>query len=98
MLTEKVIHNFLRIVPFAVLSIILLYFGGDGYHVVLYSIGISLGLAVVSHLIRKAFFPYIDLKVHAQKALETPLSAGLVVLGICYLLATVFQASISLLK
>ena len=90
-------RDLLRVLPFLVLAIAILW-GDAGSSVVIYAVGISLVFAVVSHFVRRTFFPYLDTKLLLQHALKEPLASAVAFVGICILLGTIFQASISLLK
>jgi len=49
--------------------------------------GLGLYGAALSHVLRRVFFPYLDLKSIAQKSCEWPSGAGMVFLGVCIVLA-----------
>jgi hypothetical protein len=43
-------------------------------------------MAAASHVLRRVLFPYIDLKKVAAKAVESAVGAGLVFLGVCFVI------------
>lgn len=65
--------------------------------VVLFSIGITLALVGLSHIIRKLLFPYIDMEVFAKKALESPAGAATVFASITVVMGVIIYASTNLL-
>ena len=95
----QTLRDLLRVSPFLLIAMAILW-GDAGYNVIFYAIGISLVFAVVSHFIRRTFFPYLDTKVLLDMVTKEnqPIAASIAFFGVCYLMATVFQASISLLK
>lgn len=68
-----------------------------GSFVILYSIAITIGLASVSHILRKIMFPYINLRHYAEKALETPMSAAVVFLSFSLILCVFIGSGVVLL-
>ncbi len=60
------------------------------------TIGMSLAIAVLfgagAHVLRKLFFPYIDMERIAARACEAPTGAGLVFAGVAFLMGAVFAA------
>lgn len=68
-----------------------------GSHVVFYALGITLLVSIVSHLVRKILFPYIDMSVFAKKALETPIGASIVFCSISVILSVIIYSTCSLL-
>lgn len=94
---NKYVYETLRISP-------LLGFAGlilipdDSRGVILFGLAIVLLGVAIAHLIRKLIFPYIDVKVLAEKAKESALASALVILGLLYLLSTIIQSLVVLLK
>lgn len=60
------------------------------------TIGMSMAIAVLfgagAHVLRKLFFPYIDMERIAARACESPVGAGLVFAGVSMLMGAVFYA------
>lgn len=54
----------------------------------LYAMSAMLVVAGFSHLIRRVFFPYVDLEQFVVKAHETATGAGYVVLGVSIVIAS----------
>lgn len=62
------------------------------------STSIVLGIAAISHIIRRLLFPNIDMREYAWKSLENPISAAIVYLGMCIVLSVFVIANIMLLS
>jgi len=56
---------------------------------ILMCFAISLLAAAFSHILRKVFFPYIDLEAFATKAKEEPMASAVVFLSVSIVLSTV---------
>ena len=69
-----------------------------GSFVVLYALGITLLVSVVSHTVRKILFPYVDLSVFSKKALETPTGAAIVFASVSAMLSVIILSTCMLLK
>lgn len=66
----------------------------ESLQVVLYVLGILLLIAVTTHILRKVLFPYLDLGAFVAKALEDPRAAGMVFLGMSFIIGMmVFSAT-----
>ena len=55
-------------------------------------------VAAISHVMRRAFFPQLDLQLIARLALLHPIGAGLVFLGVCWVLAALIGVNGSMLR
>ena len=51
-------------------------------------------VALVSHVLRKVYFPYVDLEKVLAAAVQSGTGAGLVVLGVCIIMAAVVIGSV----
>ena len=91
-------RELLRLVPIIGAGLVFLHSDTGGIKLVLYMIGILLLICAAVHLLRKVLFPYLDLKAYTDKALETPQSAGMVFLGISFIMGMTIFAATSLLK
>lgn len=60
--------------------------------------GLALYGAALSHVLRRVFFPYVDLKVVALEARKGSTGAGLVFLGVCIVLAVVLAMMTSVAR
>ena len=69
-----------------------------GSFVVLYALAITLLVSVVSHLVRKILFPYVDMSLFAARASETPTGAAIVFASVSVMLSTIIFATCMLLK
>lgn len=65
---------------------------------VLTSTSIILVIVGISHIIRRVLFPNIDLKEFARVALDNPIAASIVFLGICIILSTFIVVNTMLLS
>ena len=53
--------------------------------------GFLMAVSMLTHLVRRILFPYMDFKEYMRKALEDPVGSGLVVLGVSLIIAvTIF--------
>lgn len=62
------------------------------------SSSLVLAFAAISHIIRRLLFPNIDLREYGWKALEDPLAASIVYLGICIVLSTFVVVNVLVLN
>ena len=93
-----------RLGPFFILAALVLV-PDKASNVVLFSIGVVSLVLVLSHLARKALFPYLDLStlfkiIYSSRNSKNsePLSASLVILGVLGLYGIMIWAVISLLR
>lgn len=86
-----------RILPMLIFAGLILI-PDSGSFVVVYSLGITILVSIVSHLIRKILFPYVDLEKFSDKALESPIAASIVFLSISMILAVIIGATCVLLS
>lgn len=96
MILTYLIKEAKRFLPL-ILAAALILVPDAGSFVVLYALGITIVVSAISHIIRKILFPYIDLKMFADKALETPLSAAIVFCGVVTILSVIIVATCVLL-
>jgi len=65
-------------------------------HPMAFTVGVALLVAATivgaTHFFRKALFPYVDLAVFINKAAETPTGAGMVVLGVSFVIGQLLLA------
>lgn len=62
------------------------------------STSIVLLISLFSHIIRRIFFPDLDLAAIAKTAIETPMSAAIVFGSVCMVLATLVAVNVKLLS
>ena len=55
-------------------------------------------LAGISHILRRIFFPDLDLHAIAFKAIETPEGASRVFIGVCLVLAVLLVLPVVMLR
>lgn len=87
----------LRVGPFALLAGLILY-PDDSKMVILFGVGIILLAVLLAHGIRKLIFPYIDVKVLADKVKENAVACAMVICGLMYLLNGIIQSLVALLR
>lgn len=95
---RRVAREFIRLTPLIGLAGIVLVPDVGGLSVVLYMLGILLLVAATSHLVRKVLFPYMDLELYVRKALEDSKGAGMVFLGVSWILGVMIFSATGLLK
>lgn len=94
---NKIWLEVLRLVPLLGLAAIMIL-PDDARHVVFFGVSIILLGVALAHGIRKLIFPYIDVKELVQKAKESAVASAMVILGLIYLLATIIQSLVALLR
>lgn len=62
------------------------------------SVAILVSLCLASHLVRRIFFPMLDLMKFAITASETPLGASIVFASVCYVLVTLINANVAMMR
>jgi hypothetical protein len=96
-----------RVIIGILLMVLLFYpFGIEQGHVelaanlriVMYVTAFCIATALITHITRRILFPYIDLKVYARKALETPMASAVVFLGICLIISVTVWSAVSFFK
>lgn len=61
-------------------------------------IGAAFFAAALSHIMRRAVFPSLDLSQYARKALESPAGAGMVFLGVCIVISAFIALNGAMLR
>jgi uncharacterized membrane protein len=93
----QVKRELFRSIPLAIVGLGILI-PDSSSSVVLFAVGISIVLVLVSHVLRKLLFPYLDMEELVNKAKETPAGAAMVFIAICWVLGVLIQSSVSLLR
>lgn len=96
MLKKRILADAVRVTVMVVVAVVLLVASTPAAQVLgepaLAPWGMFAGLAVfgvaLSHVFRRALFPYLDLRDVAYRAMTAPAGAGLVFLGVCVVLAS----------
>ncbi len=70
----------------------------SNYSVVLFALAVTSLTMAVSHITRKLLFPYFDMGIFMRKSLEHPIGAAIVTAAMFFLLATLINATVVLLK
>jgi hypothetical protein len=83
--------EFFRTIPLIIACILMFAPDWESLLVVKFVFGFLFALALISHFIRKVLFPYLSLKDYAVKALENPISSGMVFLGFCLIICVTFM-------
>lgn len=63
-----------------------------------YSLGLVALIAGFSHVTRRVLMPRLDFQQFAARALETPMSAAVAFIGLCYLLSTLISVGVALMR
>ncbi len=87
------VDDIVRISMFVAIASIMFYPDWSMLRINQYVLGMSVSLALISHLVRKLLFPYIDLKQFVNKSLENPMAAAIVAAAIIYLLSVFVQVT-----
>lgn len=85
-----------RVLIFAGVSMLALIPMWDASQVVFYFMGVMSLVALMSHLFRRLYFPYVEMGKYARKALETPIAAAIVFLAVTLLMCTIIIATSNL--
>lgn len=93
----KIVINQYRWVIPAVISAIILV-PDENSRVLLFSLGIILGILSITHVLRKLVFPYIKLESIVANACTNPIGASIIFASIIYLVTIVIQSSVLLIK
>ena len=65
---------------------------------IVYSFAVVIALAAVSHIVRKVYFPYVDLEEFAINASKNPTASAVVFLSVCLVLCAIIVSSTLWLK
>lgn len=96
-LTHRWMMDFYRLLPFLGLAGIVIL-PDDGSRVVMFGTGIILLAIAVGHLARKILFPYFDIKGLVSGIEDDPKASAAVICGMIYLVCTIINAFVLLLK
>jgi len=75
-----------------------LYTGESMMSPLMSSMGAVVAIAFLSHVTRRVLFTRLDMIVFARKALEQPIAAALVFLGVCFVLSSLILAQVMLMS
>ena len=87
-----------RFLALALPSFAYLYTDAAIANTIVYSFAAMIALAAISHIVRKIYFPYIDLEEYANSALRDARASGLVVLAVALVLSTIIISTTLWLK
>lgn len=90
-------RDFVRLALLASIAAVLMY-GDDSWHVVAYSIGVIVVLALASHVTRRIAFNKLDLQWFATRAADSPIGAAVVFASIVWFIGTLVQSGVGLLR
>lgn len=65
---------------------------------IVYSFAVMIALAAISHIVRKIYFPYIDLAEYASSALRDARASAIVVFAVALVLSTMIISTTLWLK
>ena len=94
----KMVTETMRLAPLLGLAGLAFMRDLDSLQVVLYVLGILLLISVTTHVLRKVLFPYLDLGAFVAKALEDPRAAGMVFLGMSFIIGMMVFSATQLLQ
>lgn len=87
-----------RFLALAVPSFAYLYTDAAIANTIVYSFAVMIALAAISHIVRKIYFPYIDLAEYASSALRDPRASAIVVFAVALVLSTMIISTTLWLK
>jgi len=87
-----------RLLPLIALLGIFLYVDYDGTYAIIYMLGLMTLIALFSHVARRLMFPYLDMKVIADKADESPMSSAIVFASIAFIIGCLILTVGGMLK
>lgn len=87
-----------RLLPLIVVLAIFLKIDYDGTYAILYMLGLMTIVALFSHVMRRLMWPYVDMKVIADRADETPMSSAIVFASIAFVIGCIIIAVGGMLK
>jgi hypothetical protein len=87
----------IRVGPLAVLAAVVIL-PDDSKHVVLFGVGIIALAVILAHVIRKLLFPYIDMRKLIDGIEDDTKASAIVLVGLIYLLSTIIQSLVALLR
>lgn len=96
-LTHKWMVELYRLLPFLGLAGFVIL-PDDGSHVVIFGTAIVMLAIGVGHLARKILFPYFDIKELVSGIEDDPKASAAVICGMIYLVCTIINAFVTLLK
>ena len=94
----KMVTEAMRLTPLLGLAGLAFMRDLESLQVVLYVLGILLLIAVTTHILRKVLFPYLDLGAFVAKALEDSRAAGMVFLGMSFIIGMMIFSATQLLQ
>lgn len=78
-----------RIIPLILILGFMYWHDPDGFGVIIYMLGLMSTIAVAIGPLRRVMFSHLDMGKVTDKAEETPMSAGLLFLGICIVISAI---------
>lgn len=97
-LKSKTMREILRMSPMLILGGVFLAPDMADLKTVLFSISIVTLIVYLAHLTRKTMFPYLDLETHMKAALNNPMAAAIVFASTLFLISTIIQSTVLLIK
>lgn len=101
-LKEDLIRVFLMVAAATIVLLVSPLLAEAVGHPELSPLGMWTGLTIfgvaISHILRRALFPYLDMKGVAARACEAPFGAGMVFLGVCLVLSSLLSLMTSITR
>lgn len=94
----KAVTEVMRLFPLLGLAGLAFMGSLDSLRVIGYVLGILLLISVTTHILRKVLFPYLDLGAFVAKALEDSRAAGMVFLGMSFIIGMMIFSATQLLQ
>lgn len=87
----------MRVMPLIVLAGVIIW-PDDSKKVIAFGVGIIALAVLLAHVIRKLLFPYIDMKKLIDGIEDDTMASAVVLVGLIYLLTTIIQSLVALLR
>jgi hypothetical protein len=94
---NRIVIEISRILPLLGLAGFILL-RDDASHVIIFGTAIVLLAVAVAHLVRKLIFPYIDIKSLVSGIEDDTKASAAVICGLIFLVCTIINAFVTLLK
>lgn len=94
---NKWVKETIRVIPLALMAGVMII-PDDSRGVIAFGLGIIALAALVAHVIRKLLFPYIDMKKLISGIEGDTKASAVVLVGLIYLLTTIIQSLVALLR
>lgn len=85
----KYLRDLVRISILVAISVLLFYPDMSNVAIIKYVFAFLVVSAIITHVIRRILFPYVDLQQYTKKSLEHPLASSIVVFSMMMVISVV---------